>query len=93
MALFYETGLIADQSFTLRKYALSTFTPVTWPDYLPIWTWHVFCGDIPDVWKLTSYDKSFECCCMTECKYICILLCMVTFGHMTKMAATSLDPS
>ena len=62
-ACFYRTGVIADQSFTFRDGNV-------WPFRL-LWPWTrsgdfnlqtepVSHGDIPDVWKWTSYIKAFE---------------------------------
>jgi len=44
--------------------------PLPWPDNLYIWTWSVFPGDIPDVWKRTSHIKAFKSYHITACKCV-----------------------
>jgi len=60
-----------------------------WPVDIRVRTWPVFPGDVRDVRKWTSYVKAFESGRIASCE--CILH-VVTFGHVTKMAVTSLDP-
>jgi len=68
-SVFYRTGVIADQSFTLWEQEFSNFWllwPWPWPDDLHIWTWPVVWGDMLHVQIWTSYVKVFESYHLTD---------------------------
>ena len=62
-----KTGVVADRSFTLRKWGFWTFLLLwPWSDDLHIRTWLVFPGDIPDVQIWTPYVTAFESYRLTD---------------------------